>query len=278
MKFEIHCHSCYSRGSKIPTEGIPRPGDIVRHAKSIGLSGIAITDHGTIKSWKPASDEAKRQGIMFIPAVELQTREGHLIALGINEPVENLLGFAESVEKIRDAGGIAVAPHPFDIRGEGVRMLAKEADAVEIFNSLNLDLVANRMALSKFGKSPIPKVVGSDAHTLKMIGRSVNIMEANDIDSVLKAIVKGRVTWETGYISLDEVIDWARERLGASKEEVMAYARSNYSAPKAWLYRKMLKKFLVTGNAPWRALAGISLAAVIGYGTATAFFDSVRPV
>ena len=278
MKFELHCHSCYSKGMKIATEGIPNPREIVRHAKSIGLSGIAITDHMTTEAWKAASEEAKRRGILFIPGVELQTTAGHLIALGIGEAVENWLDFEEAVGKIHDAGGIAIAPHPFDIRGEGVRNLAFRADAVEIFNSLGIDLVGNRLASSKFKNLQIPKVVGSDAHTLAMLGRSVNVMEAEDIDAVLESIVKGRVRFETSYVPMDDVISWARERLAGSREEVLDYIETHYRQPKAWLYKKLLKKFMATSNAPWKALAEMSLQAVRLYGFAKASsFPGLKP-
>lgn len=266
MRFELHCHSCYSKGKKIPCEGLAKPEEIIRRAKKIGLSGIAITDHETTEAWKTASNEAKKQGIIFIPAVELQTKSGHLIALGITEPVENFLSVEESIESIHEAGGIAVAPHPFDIRGQGIGNFAFKTDAVEIFNSLNIDKISNRFVLSKFKNSEIPKVVGSDAHTLDMIGHSLNIMDADDVDSVLKNIIKGRVVFETRYIQMNDVINWARGRLRRSQKEVLEYMNSHYSFPKAWLYRKLLKKFLRTGNAPWIMLAEISLNASRIYG------------
>jgi hypothetical protein len=266
MRFELHCHSSYSKGSKIPWEGIPSPEEIVRHAKKTGLSGIAITDHKTTKAWAEASKEAKKQGILFIPGVELQTETGHIIALGISEPVDNFLDADETMDRIHERGGIGVAAHPFDIRGEGLGNLAAKADAIEIFNSLNIDKVGNRYASSKFRHSPMPKVVGSDAHTLSTIGLSVNIMEAHDVDSVLKCIKNGRVSFETVYTPMDEVIGWARERLSRSHDDVMKYTGLHYTRPKAWLYSKLLKKFLVTSNAPWRVLAEMSLCAVKGYG------------
>lgn len=266
MFFELHAHSCYSRGAKIPCEGLAKPEDIIRRAKALGLSGIAITDHRTTEAWKSASKEAKKEGILFIPGVELQTREGHLIALGITEPVENLLGLEESLERIHETGGISVAPHPFDLRGEGIGNLAFKADAVEIFNSMNIDKISNRFALSKFKNSKIPKVVGSDAHTTEMIGQSLNIMEAGDVDAVLKAILRGRIGFRTKYVSMDDVLNWARGRLKTSQKEVLDYTNSHYSFPKKWLYRKMLKKFLKTSNTPWWVLAQMSLQVSRVYG------------
>lgn len=266
MRFELHCHSNYSKGRKIPCEALARPEDIIRKAKSIGLSGIAITDHETTESWKSASNEAKKQGIIFIPGLELQTKTGHLIALGITEPVKNFLSLEESMDRIHEVGGIAVAPHPFDLRGEGLGNFAFKTDAVEIFNSMNIDKISNRFASSKFKKSGIPEVVGSDAHTLEMIGQSVNIIDANDVDSVLKNILKGKVLFETKYIQMNDIINWARVRLRASRKEVLEYSDSHYSLPKRWLYRKLLKKFLRTSNAPWWALAQMSLQVSRVYG------------
>lgn len=268
MKFELHCHSCYSKGTKIPWEGIPTPEEIIRRAKRISLDGIAITDHKTTKAWASASKEAKKQGIMFIQGVELQTRAGHVIALGINEPVKNSLSFEETIDRIHQEGGIAIAAHPFDIRGEGVGKLAAMADAIEMFNSLNIDKVSNRFILSKFGGLQMPKVVGSDAHTLEMLGRATNIIDADDVDSLLKRIKKGDVKFQTDYIGMNEVINWARERLSRSRPEVIEYTNSHYSLPRRWLYRKMLKKFLATSNTPWRTLAEMSLSMVRLYGCA----------
>lgn len=259
MMFELHCHSCHSRGRKIPCESTSTPEQIIRKAKSLGLSGIAITDHETTNAWAAARKEAKKQGIIFIPGVELETKSGHLLGIGINEPVSNFLTVEESIDGIHDAGGIAVAPHPYDMRAQGIGNLAFKADAVEIFNSLNIDMISNRFAVSKFKKSPIPKVVGSDAHSLEMIGNSLNIIRAHDLDSVLREIKKGRVEFVTRYTSMDEILNWVRQRLSSSYDEVMEYSRTHYHFPKSWLYRKMNKKFMKTSNTPWWVLAQISL-------------------
>lgn len=266
MRFELHCHSCHSKGAKIPCEGIPSPEEIIRQAKAIGLDGVAITDHRTTKAWPAVSKEAKKQGLVFIPGVELQTQEGHLIALGITEPVDNFLTAEETVEKIHGACGIAIAPHPFDIRGEGLKKLVFLADAVEVFNSLNIDRVSNRFTASLFRKSDVGVVVGSDSHTLATLGLCVNIMDAHDVPSLLKCIKKRQVRFETRYTPMDEIIAWARYRLENSREDVYEYIDAHYAQPKRWLYSKMLKKFLATSNAPWRALAEMSLGAVRGYG------------
>lgn len=266
MRLETHCHSCYSRGKKIATEGIPRPAEIVKRAKDLGLSGVAITDHRNTKAWEEASREARKFGMLFIPAVELETLEGHLIALGITEPVRNDLPLEETVDLIHDVSGIAVAPHPFDLRGDGIRDSALKTDAVEVFNALNLDRASNRYASGRFRSENIPKVAGSDAHTLETVGRCVNVVRADDnVDSVTRAIKRGRVRYESGYMTMGEIVEWARKRLTGSEDDVREYIRENYHFPRRWLYGKMLKKFLVTSNTPWNTLGMLSLGTTVMY-------------
>ncbi|MCK5022815.1 MAG: hypothetical protein KAS04_01445, partial [Candidatus Aenigmarchaeota archaeon] len=206
------------------------------------------------------------QDIIFIPGVELTTQNGHLLALGITEHVESFKSFEESIDLIRDAGGIAISSHPYDMRGEGARKLALKTDAIEIFNSMNIDRVGNRVMLSKFKNHDIPKVVGSDAHSPDIIGRCLNIMnDVHDVDSVLKAILNGKVQFTTDYIHMDEMIAWTRKRIEHSKTEVLNYINNHYSAPRAWLYRKLLKKFLATSDKPWIVLGDISLCVICSY-------------
>ncbi|MEM5871262.1 MAG: PHP domain-containing protein [Candidatus Aenigmatarchaeota archaeon] len=262
-KFELHCHSYYSKGSKIPTEGLPTPEEIIRRAKILGFAGVAITDHVTTKAWKRAKIEAKKQDIIFIPSVELQTNQGHMIALGISEPIKNYLDLDETIDLIHDLGGIAIAPHPFDLRNEGIGKLGFKTDAIEIFNALNLDLISNCISYKYFKKvsksKKIGAVVGSDAHTIEMFGIAVNFMNAYNLDDVLKSIKNGDVYFKIKYVSLNEILKWVRCRLTFSREEVISYVNSHYSLPKKWLYKKMLKKFLATSDNPWRVLANISL-------------------
>lgn len=266
MRFELHCHSWHSKGAKIPWEGMASPEEIIRHAKKIGLSGIAITDHRNTKSWEAASKEAKRQKIIFIPGVEVETLSGHLLALGISGPVKNFTGFEESIDMIHDAGGIAVAAHPFDIRGEGVKMLSLKADAVEVFNSINVDRVSNKFAMKKFRNIRIPKVAGSDAHTIAAIGKSViTTRPVHSVDGLLREILRGRTGIITEYVSMNEMVDWARGRLRKSEKEVLEYTNKNYNPAKAWLYRKLLKRFLSTSNAPWWVLGQAAVGASMAY-------------
>jgi hypothetical protein len=251
MKFELHCHSHYSRGEKIPWESFMSPREIMQTARKRGIFGVAITDHDNSDCWKEAKRAAREYGLVFIPGIEISTLDGHVIGLGLNEHIESELGLMETVDRIRSQGGLAVAPHPFDLRGLGIKNGIQHVDAVEVFNSMNIERLSNRLALSKaeeFGKRA---VAGSDAHTSSMFGLAVNEIDAHDPDSALSEIMHGRVEMQTEYMPLSVMMDWVKERLTRSYMDVMRYINSNYSAPRAWVARGMLRSYILPRSRTW---------------------------
>lgn len=264
MRLELHAHSHYSRGSKLPTEGISSPRDIIRTAKRIGLQGVALTDHNVIKGWKEARIEAKKLRLLFIPGIEISSREGHIIALGITEHVPRNLSIDETVERIHELGGLAVAPHPFDIKGDGVREAFVKADAAEVFNSLNLDRFSNWVMRKKVGS--FPATVGSDAHTLEMIGKCINMVDAHTLDDILKEIKKGNVKHVTSYVKVGEVKDWAHQRFQKSEDFVARRIAAKYPPFKKWLSLRLLNKFLNNQGGFFTLLGHFGIACSYGYG------------
>lgn len=259
MKFELHCHSHYSKGSKIPWEGIASPRDIIRFAKKNGLSGVAITDHDTIQSWKEAASEARKLGIIFIQGEEISTANGHTIALGINEPIPSGLSVEETVEKIHEQGGLAVAPHPFDLKGDGLKNKMEKTDVIEVFNALNIDKISNWFTGIKAKNLGKPLISGSDAHTKETIGLASNVIEAHDVDSLIKQIKRGNVEFERNYMTSKMIVEWTRERLTLSYFDILQYISENYTPPRAWISRFFLNKFIVSRNRSWNILADVGL-------------------
>lgn len=75
---DLHCHSTASDGTTPPRE-------LIRLAKQVELSAIALTDHDTIAGIAEAADEAKQLGIDFLPGIEISCeypRPGTLHMLG----------------------------------------------------------------------------------------------------------------------------------------------------------------------------------------------------
>ncbi|OYT43120.1 MAG: metal-dependent phosphoesterase, partial [Candidatus Aenigmarchaeota archaeon ex4484_56] len=145
MYIELHTHSWYSRGSILGEECTHSPIEIVRKAKEIGLNGIAVTDHNSLKSWFNLK-KLKFNDFVVIPGEEISTNQGHILAIGISEEIKPKQHVLETIDKIHQQGGIAIAPHPFDIGKQGVGTFSRYADAIEVFNSMCLDRFSNLRA------------------------------------------------------------------------------------------------------------------------------------
>jgi hypothetical protein len=264
-KFELHCHSHHSRGIKIPTEATASPAEIVRVLHRRGFSGVAITDHDNIEGWKEASSEARRLGTIFIQACEVSTLDGHIIGLGLTGPVKRDMTAEETIDAIRSQGGICVAPHPFDLRNEGLGWKFPLCDAAEAFNSLNLTRLENRKAAGEIRKAGISAVGGSDAHTPEMLGMTANHIEASTPDEALRRIKKGQVRIEGRYIPVPVVVRWARERMLRSYGDVTTYIDANYWRPRAAFSKFMLRRFVNSSSPLWNGVGYASIGIATTY-------------
>jgi len=64
---DLHLHTYYSDGRASPAE-------VLRHAASIGLKTVAISDHDSLKAMREAINMAAELGLELIPAIELTTQ------------------------------------------------------------------------------------------------------------------------------------------------------------------------------------------------------------
>ena len=189
-KFDLHIHTNFS-------DGISSPEEVVRYAKKIGLDGIAITDHDTVKGMKKAEKLAKKLNIELVPGLEITTSFGDILALGIKEVINgfnaDLKGVMKIIDDIHKKGGIAVAAHPYAgvwPAGSFAENIDKlDFDAIEIFNA-NCSLEANIKAMELAKKTGITGTAGSDAHSLDMVGTAFTITKNGLIESIKKGKVK----------------------------------------------------------------------------------------
>lgn len=240
MKVELHAHTHHSRGTKILYDGIEPPEVMVKRAKQLGLGAIAITDHNTTLGLKEAIAAGKKHGVLVIPGEEINSRNGHTLALGIQETIRPGLSVQETVDLIHAQGGIAIAVHPFDIKHDGLREKAKICDAIEVFNGINIDRISNIRSRKFAEKHDMIKVAGSDAHTAAMVGSGLIVTDAIDVDGVLKSIRKGRISIECNYPSVGVIKDYSVIKLKMSYGHVWNYMEEHYSRPKRFVGKKLL--------------------------------------
>ena len=188
---DLHVHTNYSKDGESSVE------EIIRAAEVAGLDAIAITDHDSIDGAKKAL--ACNTSVLVIPGIEVTTKQGHLLVLGVTEIIPAGLDVEVTVAIARRMGALLILPHPYHVWRHGVARRRKAGmmvvDAVESFNSRYIVGSANRKAeriALKLGK---PCVGGSDAHNARFIGFGRTYVDAEkNVPAILDAIRAGNVT------------------------------------------------------------------------------------
>jgi len=163
---------------------------LIETAIKKGLGGIIITDHDNVKGGLIGKKLAKAyKGFIVIPGVEVTSYSGHILAIGIDENIPKNLSVEETVERIHDLGGVAVASHPFSklvrksLKGECLK-----TDAIEVFNATN-KIGANERALLFARTNKKPQSAGSDAHWARNVG-DAGIICDNPVEDLRKGRAK----------------------------------------------------------------------------------------
>jgi hypothetical protein len=195
LSVELHVHSALSYDGRDPVE------DLLARARDADLDAIAVTDHDEIDASLDAVSIAADYGLVGIPGMEISSAAGHVLALGVDELVPAGLSFGETLDRIREAGGVAIVPHPFQSSRHGVsrhvsRDQLADADAIEVYNSRLLTGAANRKAERFAASRGLPMTAGSDAHIAEMVGRAVTEVDTDERSAaaILDAVCDGRTS------------------------------------------------------------------------------------
>ncbi len=171
MWVDFHIHTSWSKDS------MSSPRDVVRVAVKRGLDAIAVTDHNEISGALEALGEARYLGadLRIIIGEEVKTNKGDIIGLFLTERIPRGLTPEETIDLIREQGGLVVIPHPFDRRwrgalGDYIKRIVDKVDFIEIFNGRTppWNNEKARRFSEEFG---IPGLGGSDAHWTSEIGK-----------------------------------------------------------------------------------------------------------
>lgn len=190
LKLDLHLHTVHSGDSFITLS------EAIRCAKRRGLDGFAVTDHDAVMAPEKIPEEG---GVIIIPGVEVSSRDGHLLGLGVSEPVKRGLSASETVDEIHALGGLAVAAHPFDwpFRSSlsGRTLQGLKLDAVETVNSMAPFFKrSGRRARALASSLGLPQTGGSDAHIADSVGLAYTLVEVESrgVKGVLRGVRGGR--------------------------------------------------------------------------------------
>ena len=188
LKLDLHVHTVSSYDAHTKREDLPA---II---KSRGLDGVAVTEHNIFDP--PRFDDA-----LILPGVEISSRDGHIIALGINEMIQPRLPADETIQRIHNQDGVAIIPHPYDPVCQCIKIarLKTRPDAVETVNADALSFyISNWLARRDSTKFKLPQVGGSDSHIPQTIGDAYTLIDtkSKDLKDILDGIRSGKVSGE----------------------------------------------------------------------------------
>ncbi len=162
MKADLHVHTEFS------LDGRTKMDELVKTAVEKGIGCIAVTDHNEFKAYDILKDN---KDVIIIPAEEVSSKEGHILAFGIDRQIPKGLSIQDTIDRIHEAGGYAFAAHPYRWwSGLGEKnTLSYDYDGIESRNARSIPS-ANRKSEKLSERIGKPISAGSDAHTPGRIG------------------------------------------------------------------------------------------------------------
>ena len=236
----IHVHTTASDGTGSPEE-------VAATAEGVGLGFLAITDHNNLD----AKDVEGYHGTTLVMVgVEASTQSGHLLALGIPDPVFRFSGdAADALDDVRLLGGAPFAAHPMSAREDflwmgwdlpgpwGIELLNgdsqwREAGWWRLAQSVALYGLNARYALLRSLTSPrsvlerwdallaardVPGIAGADAHARLALSKSI-VLRVPSYASMLGLV--------QNHVLLEAPLDGEAQRDGPAIVAALARGRS----------------------------------------------------
>lgn len=192
MIIDLHFHTKQYSSCSITDieEGIKR-------ASESGLDGICITEHDVFADRELARKLEEKYGILVIVGVEILTYEGDLICFGLDKVPSGMMHAQQLINLVNEKGGACIAAHPFRMNARGMGEYLHLLRGLHAIESLNGNTIEenNRRAEQMADKLGIPKVGGSDSHSLHQIGmyatRFIDVISSEE--DLIEALKKGRV-------------------------------------------------------------------------------------
>ena len=186
-------HSHFSPDSEVSPEAM------AKRCADVGLDYVAVTDHNTIDGAFAVRAIAPFEVII---GEEIGSASGEITGLFLKETIPAGLTALQTVERIKEQGGLVSIPHPFDrfrshvIDKAALHEIVPYIDIVEGFNSRN-NLARDDRKAQEFAATHGFVTSGvTDAHTTMELGRTYVEMPEFDgtPEGFKKALAQGTIT------------------------------------------------------------------------------------
>jgi 3',5'-nucleoside bisphosphate phosphatase len=115
-------HTSYS-------DGLLRPAEMVRRARTEGLASIGIVDHDSIDGLEEALEEGRKEGVEIVPGVELSSqyngKDVHILGYYFNPLCRNL---ADYLKMFREERHKRAEKMIRNLNGSGVKILIEDVE------------------------------------------------------------------------------------------------------------------------------------------------------
>jgi len=225
---DTHVHTEYSGFTglgilKFP-ESVTMPEKQVDRARKNGIDVLCITDHNEVAGGFVAQKYAKQfNDIEIIVGDEIMTNDGEIVGLFLTEKPKSFLSIEETVDEIREQGGLTIAPHPFSFHVHGLkeRIFDIDLDGFEVLNGGHPDAYSNYFAQRVMDRYPgrWAPISASDGHSNYTVGYNWTEFEGRTAEDLRKAILdkktvpKGVVTPVLGSVQWSLEVVMGGEKL-----------------------------------------------------------------
>ncbi|MEP5760222.1 MAG: hypothetical protein ABJ327_13115 [Litoreibacter sp.] len=168
MKVALHAHSLWSYDGKWPL------GKIARVFGRLGFDAVMMSEHDTgfdpdrFPEYRAECAAASTSKCQLIPGIEYSSPDNdvHILTWGLDRFLAEHRPVMETLEGVRDAGGVAVFAHP--IRREAFRLFQPEwvplLSGIELWNRKSDGLSWGAEAAQLIAETGLAPTVGMDFH------------------------------------------------------------------------------------------------------------------
>ncbi len=204
MLIDLHTHT-----RPLSWDSFLAPDELIERSKAAGLDGICLSEHDFF--WKPdaVQELARRHNYLVLPAIEINTDDGHILAYGLEKYVYGMHRSHELAHHIEQASGVMIAAHPY--RRQIPWYIESERDYQEALERASRNPAYRYCAAleanngrgnekeNEFSQRlcelmEMRGTAGSDAHARPDIGRCATYFErdVHDIEELIEELKAGR--------------------------------------------------------------------------------------